>query len=138
MIPKARECEHRLVDDGDVERRLAALIVEVPLEKAGGNLEAPLAALPWPAIARRSLHRLDPRVDRRVLRRLALGEERNQPPADARALMLTVDGTNDRNLLGRRHIKTRRKLPIGGREMELALDRGNIGGHVAAAHGWVA
>ena len=136
-VPEACEGEHRLIDHGDIERRLAAFVIQVPLEKALCNLQAPLSSLPRAAIAGGGFNGLDSGVDRRVFWRLALGKERNQTPANARSSVPALDRANDRDTLRWRDIEARRELPLVAHEIEFALDRSIVRGYVAATHTWI-
>src|SRR6202042_2398109 len=85
-------------------RLFAPVRAEVPLIEPRSNLDAALAALPSPAIARRRLNTLHARVDRRKLRCNSLGEERHESPAQHLALAQAAGCAHHGHLLGRRYV----------------------------------
>jgi hypothetical protein len=133
-FPQPGEPEHRLIGARDAERRLAAVVVDVPLVEARGRQKATLGALSGAAPRRAICQFLDRGVDRAVLRWHAPGKERHQAPPHHQALALVIRLADHRHRLRRGYVVAAVELPAQQVHEEIALGFGNVGADVAATH----
>src|SRR4051812_18894643 len=94
----------------------------MPLVESTRELKTTLAALPRTPIARRGLESFDSSIDRRILRRLALGEEWDQTPSHHEADVFTVLKPDNGHLLSRRHVVRDIEAPGDLSELDRSLE----------------
>src|ERR1700722_13368039 len=85
-IPESRERKNGLISQMNIVRCLSSFAAQVPLKESVRELQATLAALPGTPVGGRSLDGFNAGIDRRILGRLAFGEEGNETPAKQRTL----------------------------------------------------
>src|ERR1039457_1204350 len=110
-IPQPGEAENLAVGKMNEERLLAAVSSKMPFIESRGNLDTALPALPRSPVRGCGLDGLYTRINGRVLRRYALGEERYQSPAQHYAFSLAFGAANHGDLLRRRDVVARFETP---------------------------